>query len=472
MKNFLNASSGSITPSLLIIIASFVIIIYGLLLLVSLQLDFSHRQTASEQALHIAESGIDYYRWHLAHAPEDFQDGTGQDGPYEHEYLDPQGDILGSFSLVIIPPSDGSLTLTLVSTGWTRLYPNVKRTIIAQYGKPSLARFAFLQNDSSWYGSGLTIYGQVHSNNGVRMDGVNTALVTSARETYTCGGETGCHPPTTKPGVWGSGEGQDLWQFPVSSIDFDAYSFDFNYLKDEAQSQGLYLEPSHHAGYHLVFSSDGTVQVSLVTETDHYQGYSIPGQGYGGPGPGQGGCQRRYHIITEEEAIGTYNLEETALIFSEDYLWVEGTVKGRVTVVAAGFPLAANKTDILISNNLAYQAYDHSNSLGLIAQNDIIITRDIPDDFKIDGALMAQKGRIIRHGYFTWCGNGAGQAVKDKLTINGAIISYNKSYWNYGEDPVSGFLEREITYDTDLLYNPPPYFPTSGEYEIISWRED
>jgi hypothetical protein len=45
-------------------------------------------------------------------------------------------------------------------------------------------------------------------------------------------------------------------------------------------------------------------------------------------------------------------------------------------------------------------------------QHDIYFARSIPDDFKIDGALMAQKGKIIRHGYFWWCG-GTSEAVKE-----------------------------------------------------------
>ena len=460
MKKILN--QGSITPSLLIVTAVFVVVIYGLLLLVSQQLDFSHRQVASEKALHIAEAGIDYYRWHLAHAPEDFQDGTGGEGPYQHQYLDPQGAKIGTFSLEIIPPSDGSSIVTLVSTGWTKEYLQIKRTIRAQYGKPSLARFSFLQNASSWYGSGITVHGLIHSNNGIRMDGINTSLVTSAQETYTCGSETGCSPSEEKPGVWGSGPGGDqgLWQFPVPPIDFDSISFDFANMRQEAQNNGLYLEQSGASGYHLVFHDNGTVKVNRVNSTRYYRGYSV-----------EGGCQRLYQRIRSETSIGTYQIEENPIIFAEDHLWVEGTIKGKVSVVAARFPIDSNTMNIWIKDNLTYAAYDHSNSLGLIAQNDIYYVRNLPNNFKIDGALMAQKGKIIRHGYFWWCG-GSSEAVKDKLTVNGAVISFNKSYWNFGSGPSSGFGERVITYDTDLLYSPPPYFPTSGEYQFISWVEE
>ena len=150
---------------------------------------------------------------------------------------------------------------------------------------------------------------------------------------------------------------------------------------------------------------------------------------------------------------------------------MEGTVNGQITVVAARFPIQSSDKNIWIKDNLVYAAHDNTNSLGLIAQNDIYFVRDLPEDFRIDGALIAQKGKIIRHGYFPGCG-ASSESVKDKLTINGSIISYYKSYWNFGSQPVSGFIEREINYDNNLVYSPPPYFPTSGEYEFISWVEE
>ena len=458
----MNCQRGFITPALLIIAGSFVIVIYALLLILGLQLSFSNRQVAQEQAINIAEAGINYYRWHLAHAPEDFQDGTGEEGPYEHEYFDPQGSKMGNFSLEITAPENGSSIVTIKSTAWTKEYPNIKRSVVSQYGKPSLTKYSFLQNASSWYGTNITVHGLVHSNNGIRMDGINTSLVTSAQETYLCGSETGCNPSRTKPGVWGSGSGgnQGLWQFPVPAVDFDAISFDFRQMRDSAKNEGLYLKPSKKWGYHLIFNQNGTVQVKKVTRTRYYWGYSSDDD-----------CQRRYERIRSETTVGTYNVSEKPIIFAEDDLWIEGSVNGKVSVVAARFPIDSYKKNIWICNNLVYADYDHSNSIGVIAQNDIYFCKDIPNDFKVDGALLAQHGKIIRHGYFWWCGGSSG-ALKNKLTINGSIISYYKSYWNFYDPPQSGFRERVITYDTDLLYAPPPYFPTSGEYEFISWREE
>ena len=156
--------TGSATPLILMIATSFIFIIYGLLFVLGIQMDNSNRQTASEKALNIAEAGINYYKWHLAHDPEDFKDGTDNDGPYIHEYKDPQGDTVGSYSLMVTPPQNGSTIVTIESTGWTKEYPKVKRTIKAQYGIPSLAEFSFVSNASTWYGAGITVNGKIHSN--------------------------------------------------------------------------------------------------------------------------------------------------------------------------------------------------------------------------------------------------------------------------------------------------------------------
>lgn len=458
MKKIKNIT-GSITPALLVLTGAFVVVIYGLLLLLATQLDFSNRQVLSEQSLSIAEAGVNYYRWHLAHAPDDFQDGTGEAGPYIHDYADPEGNVIGEYSLEIIPPENGSSIVTIRSTGYTDVNPSIKRTIEAQYGQPSLARYSFLQHAASWYGDGITVNGDVHSNTGIRMDGINTARVSSAQEEYVCGSETGCSPSTMMPGVWGSGGDQGLWEYPVPTVPFSTIEFNFDDMQQSADQEGLNLGESNAQGFHLVFNENGTVDVRRVTWVGYYNGYDS-----------DDGCRRRYQRIFSETSIGTYDVADTPIIFAEDHVWIEGVVNGRVTVVAARFPIASNEMNIWIEDNITYASYDGSNSLGLIAQHDIYFSRNIPEDFQIDAALMAQGGKIIRHGYFWWCG-GSSQAIKDQLTINGAVISFEKSYWNFGSGPTSGFINREINYDGNLLFMPPPYFPVSGEYEFISWKE-
>lgn len=454
--------NGSVTILVLLVATLSFIILGSLVAVTAVHIKGWVRQENRQQASNIAEAGVNYYRWHLAHAPEDYQDGTGEQGPYLHDYYDPQGKIIGQYELNIMPPDEGSSIVTIRSTGWTKEEPRAKRTIMASYGQPSYARYSFLHNANVWFGEGLTIYGDVHSNGGIRMDGINQSVVTSAKETYTCGSETGCSPSQTKDGVWGSGPNSNLWDYPSTSLDFDSLAVDFAQMKLSAQQDGLYLGASSYFGYHLHFNTAGTVSVYEVRRTGAVRGWDP-----------DGGCQSLNQNIRTENLLGTYNLSDKKIIFIEDTVWVDGVVNGKTTLVAASFPIDTSSEIIWILDNITYAQKDGSDSLGLIAQQDIYYTLDIPDSFEIDAAMMAQKGRIIRHFYsYWWVCSYYANAVRDKLEIYGSVISNQKSYWNYGNPVRSGFINREITYDTHLRYSPPPYFPTSTEYEFIKWDEE
>ena len=94
-----------------------------------------------EKAFQVAEAGLEYYRWHLAHWPDDLQDGTGHAGPYTHTVPDPEGGNLGSYTLDI---SGGTFcgktnTVDITVTGWSLADPSYKRVLFARYTRPSVA---------------------------------------------------------------------------------------------------------------------------------------------------------------------------------------------------------------------------------------------------------------------------------------------------------------------------------------------
>lgn len=453
-------SIGSISILVLVFAVTFSIAIGGLVLVAMVQRSSSQRVEIRERALAIAEAGAQYYRWHLSHDPYDFTNGTGSSGPYTKVISDPYGNTDGTVSLSIIPPASGSSIVTIESTGWLTDFPNTKRTIRARYGIPSLSKFSFLHNANVWFGSGLTVQGKVMSNGGIRMDGTNLSTIQSAKNTYTCGSETGCSPNATRNGVWGGGGPSALWQFPVPAVDFNALSVDFANLRSAAQSSGLYLGASGGLGYRIVFNSNGTFTVAKVTAATNRKGWSV-----------ENNCENLNQDITATTSVGTYAVNAKPVVFAEDHLWVSGTVNGKITVVAARFPIDTNSMNIWIPANLVYLAKDTNHNIGLFAQNNIYYGYNVPTNFEIDAALLAQKGRIIRHHYNLGGCSSFASAIRNSLTIYGSVISNQKSYWNFGSPITSGFTTRTITYDTALYFTPPPYFPTQGEYEFISWEE-
>ena len=142
-----------------------------------------------EQALQIAEAGIDYYRWHLAHSPLDYKDGTCatvcSNGPYTHQFTDKDGNVIGSYQLTITPPLNGSTLVKIVSKGTITSNSQISRTLQVTVGMASWAQYAVVANDNMNFGSGTVIYGPVHSNYGIHFEGTSYGLITSALTQYT-----------------------------------------------------------------------------------------------------------------------------------------------------------------------------------------------------------------------------------------------------------------------------------------------
>ncbi len=453
--------SGAMLILVIVFTGIFVLILSAMIGLVLLQQKLSNQEVAEIQALHIAEAGINYYRWHLAHDPDDYTDGTGQAGPYEHSYSDPTTGEIGTFSLEIDPPPEGSTVVTIRSTGWVNKYPNIKKKIEAKYGKPSLARFSFLTNTDVWFGSNEHVAGEMHSNGGVRMDGTNDSLVTSAKETYTCTYSHGCSQSgETKPGVWGSGPNSDLWKYPVPEVDFNSITLDLATLKQQAQSNGHYYSHQNY-GYHIIFKNDGTYDIYLVTQL-YPSLYQVDDSDFLH-------CLYRQERIQNEALIGNYSAPSNGVIFVEDNVWVEGTVKGRFTLAAARFPdNPATNASIFINNNINYSARDGTNALGLIAQKNVVVPRHAPSTLTIDAVMLAQKGRVYRPYYCS-----GGSVIDNSIEIYGGIIT-NKIWtwtWVSGSTVIDGYINTTNIYDNYIKFSPPPHFPTDNEYQLISWEE-
>jgi hypothetical protein len=137
-----------------------------------------------EEAGRISEAGIQYYKWHLAHAPTDFYDGTGAPGTYVHAYKDKDGNTIGSFSLTVTPPVEGTNIVTVSSEGTTLADPTVKKKVTVKLAPESIAKYAILSDSALFFPESSEIFGLVHSNNGIRFDGVAHNTVTSSRQTY------------------------------------------------------------------------------------------------------------------------------------------------------------------------------------------------------------------------------------------------------------------------------------------------
>ena len=457
-----NKQAGFIIMYEVLIIFIFSLVMLSVVSYAALQLRAVRTTVAREQSFQIAEAGINYYQWRLAHFPTDYQDGTGVAGPYVHDYIDKStSDVIGRYSLQITEPPIGSTVVTIQSTGYTLANPNIKRTITTRYGIPSLAKYGFLTNSDVWIGDSESVSGEMHANGGIRFDGTGNAPIASARLNYTCPSWSGSPCPINRNGIWGSASAatQFYWDYPVPGIDFSGLTSDLANMRTEAQASGIYRGASGGQGYSLVFNPAGTVSTYRVNSLRaHASGTDVNGVAHNE--------DLDYNGRT---LLSTVPLPANGIMFLEDRVWVEGTVRGRVTVAAARLPYnPGTAPSIMIPNNIVYSAKDGSDSLGLVSQKDILVTFFAPANLEINAALIAQNGSTQR---FYFVGN-----TKTFISVYGSIMSFGVWTWSWVNSSgvvVSGYNSTSTVYDSYLLYSPPPKFPLAAtSYEQLSWSSD
>jgi hypothetical protein len=454
-------NKGIIVTYVLVFGAIFIILLSGLLSFILLQSKQSDQKLAWQESLEIAEAGINYYRWCLNNEIE-------ANCLLEKEYTDSAGNPIGRFSLEVIPRMScgEALERSIVSTGWTYDFPDVERKISVLYAKTPVAEYAYLLNYNVWAGSDREIRGLYHSNGGIRMDGENQSLITSAQPTWLCTDSFGCSPSEEKPGVFTTTENSNpgLFEFPVPSFDFDGITIDLAQIKEltSYSPQEYYWPPASDLddegkGYHLKFINDGTFEIWIITELSSDWAYNE-----------EEDWHNDYFEIESEYKYGSSITidPDCSLIFVEDNLWLEGKVKGKVTVASADLINPNGDTDVILTGNIDYTALDGSDGLSVIGERNILISPESPEVMEIRGIFIAQKGRFGRNLYW---GN-----IKDRLEVFGSVISNGRvgTQWESGSLIVSGYLKRENYIDPNLIYSPPPFVPYTGsEFSIFDWEE-
>ena len=469
---YTQTSQKGITVVLVLVFAA----VFGLSVLALTSFIFSQSQLGAskvirEQAYGIAEAGLEYYHWFLAHNPADLQDGTGQPGPYVHTYDDPEVGEVGSFSLAISGNTFcGEVqSIDVTSTGTANADSRFKRTVLGRHALPSVAEYAFIIGDDVWAGSSRDISGPYHSNGGVRMDGSHNSSVTSAVASWLCDSSFGCDPTSTQNGVFGAGSTPELWDFPTGEISFSDMAANLPNLKTLAQADGVYLAPYGSTeinysgvqtavdGYHLIFNSDGTVDIYEVTDTSGFWGYRS-GVGW----------TPDFHVIDDETFVERRSIPtDCPLIFVEDKVWVEGTVNGKVTVVAADL-INSYDPDVILKDDLDYSTLTGTDGITVIGENAVLIPPLSPDDLLLRGIFVAQGDRFGRP-YYT-------DDTQTQLTTFGTIVSNNRvgTSWGCGAggEFCSGYENRENSYDRLQTFNPPPFTPASTTTpRYILWQE-
>jgi hypothetical protein len=524
---------GSVLAYALVIMSIVTMILVSMLGYISSQLRFSFNRVEKEKAFQIAEAGIYYYRWYLAH------ETSGKTATEINTFLQTGGPMgftpssvayegVGEYQIVVTPPVAGSTIINVESTGWSNKVPDMKRTVRVRFRRPSWSEYAVLANDFMRFGEGTEVYGKIHSNGGIRFDGLSHNVISSLLPTvddpdHIGAVEFGVHthknlpPLTTINDTFRPGEAPptspvaaraDVFeagrQFPVSEVSFNGVLSDLSLMKTEAQkpggatinnctTTGCYFDNSDY-GRRIVLNSNGTMTVRRVTNYDK-DTYDTKGRV----------LYQGLNDISSQSSSTTYTIPNSGIIFVEDNIWLEGTISNKkITVVAANLGSGSPANIFLGINNLLYTNFNGNDVIGVIAQNDVEIVKGSQNYLTIDGAFLAQSGKIGRRYYsckrwqydtctswwngncLIWkdwlqvtpndlsddvqhCDDTNPADYRNTITVNGSLATNRRYGFAYTNG--TGYDTRNLNFDNNLLYYPPPYFPTGTEYAIDLWEE-
>ncbi len=512
--------SGFILPSIISFVVAALILTSALMVLINTNISVVSNNIQSQQAFNIAEAGINYYLWHLSHNPSDYKDGQNTPvtadptlgwGPYVHNYVDDNGVTQGTYTLWIKPQGVGSTIVNVRSIGKSNAGGAI-RTVQAQVGAASFASYGVVSDTALWFGNTESATGPVHSNQGVRMDGASSADVTSANSSYIPSNQLG-GDGSSHPGVWCNTSvtspvncntrSKVDWHYPVPLVDFNqvsgslctmkktAFSSDASTASLATQSNACSQTPTTlTAAYLPQRATNGSYNQSrgylIQLDTNgKYDLYQVNGET---------DTSTPYTSALTLQLVATgITIPSSGVIFAEDNVWVRTnpTFHGRVTI-AAGRLATASNANIVVADDVLYSAKDGSDAIGLVAEGDILIAPYAPPasgafNFEVDAAMLAETGNVEYpldyRSNTTRCTRGWVNS-NQTLTVYGSVATRQTWTWTWllggacgdgAHDPTNGWISgiehNDTQFDNNLQYTPPPSYPVTGSYNILSWRE-
>ena len=373
------------------------------------------REINYKQAFYLAEAGLD-------RALEMIR--TGQmEGSFENVCWED----IGCCSCSWNETAPGSNRYRIISTGTSG---EISRTVQMEVIEDTYARYLYFTNSETfhwrwwrvpvWFITGDFMGGPLQTNGHLNISGdpVFGGVVKCADNyiNYMHGG-----PPLDNPDFQQGIElGAEVVPMPSKALD----------LRTAAVHNGLHLQGPTT----IVFREDGTMDVTNAQRG--WTNHNLP-------------------------------LPDNGAVFVEGGdVEVSGVLNGALSI-------GTNK-DIIITDNVLYHDDPRTNPdsqdrLGLIAERDILVSKDAPYDIEIHASLMALGDSFQVEEWWN-------PPAKGTLTIYGGVIQKNRG-------PVGTFDARRGTrrsgysknyvYDERLRDLPPPFYPSTGDYiqAVDSWQE-
>jgi hypothetical protein len=476
----------------------------GILAVTSSAIHTSNQQLERASALNVAESGAEWAALWLKDQSSP-PAGTADIYPANPPSVD------GATPTVLIRPDADNptsflRTYTIVSTGTSRGQSKTVEVVVKQ---SSFGRYAYFTDKETssvsggaiWWKAGESVDGPIHSNNtggsnfninyNGSMSPIFLDLLTAAGSTINyspskprneatynkifLNGSKGFKlgvprielPPSTdaqKQAAWGASSG-----FPTTTTGL--------YLRADSPG-GIYIRGDCTMQLAVNGSGDQTITVkqgsntTVVTVNKTTQQATVTG-------PVGSGSATSSSILPNGVVYCTGNITSLSGTVADNKV-VSGEIEVRSEMTIAT-DVNAGK-DITVTNNLVYNtrpdktkpASDQSNlkagTLGLVAES-VIVSSSAPQNIELDCVLLAGSSSTSAGSFYVQ--NYSSKTPTGTLKILGGVIQKARGpvgTFNSSTGQTTAGYSKDYKYDPRLAQHPPPYYPTTGQYERLSWR--
>lgn len=325
----------------------------------------------------------------------------------------------GTVSLWTDTLAQGRVRLTSTSN-----YQGYKDTVIIVWGQSKFSKFSYysvIEGAINW-ASKDTIYGPFHTQDKMT---VNYNPVFWGKATNKLGMTK--NPSSSKPEFHaGYQTGIDI---PMPS--------DFNPLKNAALSGGKYLKGKDVL---ISFYGDGKMKIKIGTNPDT--------------------------VVN----ISTY-APNGALLIDSANVRIKGTFSGQLTLAVQNGG-ASNKGKVYFDSSIVYKTNPltdpaSTDLLGICSDDSLVITNNSNNasDISIQSALFSRLKGLGAEQY----NNGV---VRGRINLLGGVSQQQRAaVGTLSGGVVNSGYSKSYRYDERLMVQSPPYYPTTGSYEILSWYE-
>ena len=430
------------------------------------------REIRRNEAMHVADAGINAYLYELRKNPKFWETTDTLAGTLD------SGDTWEITATPTTTEQGEDMPLTLYATG--RLASTgTTRTVVAVVDYPSLAqpKYTIMAQGTLAVYPGTHIYGDVI----VQKQSAATAAILNLGGHIVGVPELGiagfarCYGTAPGPSgvinVYGTGEadgGLQPFYAPSTEPQFDIdsqFTVTNATLITQAQAANTYFprpgDPTPGKGYWIELNHD-TATVWAIG------GSIVTGVVGGAPGSN----------FPNKWVIATYDLASHPVFYFFNGCYVSGTYSSSLTIGGAG-------ERIWLYHNILPDPIDGPATLGIVSDRDVGVPwmRSTPDNLTVYAAIFA-KARAIFKGD-SMIPNGEDQTrgtftLYGSLTAGGAMVGSNalQQYDPGMNNFLAGYESMEIHFDERLLQNAPPEFPllTTGSTSrdiltLDSWVE-